>query len=134
MEDGAGSKDAEEDDDDDEEDPADLLTALLDEVSPPETSDDTAGQPESDPPQRPAATTDVDGEVEILSDEPRPRVAWPSPVDLEEEPEAGAGGDGRQSRYRSHSAQLPRLGRQAKSNMTTMANLRKKSRGIDKDD
>jgi hypothetical protein len=65
--------------------------------------------------------------------EPTTRMAWPAPV-LDDagsngEAKEGAESTERESRYRSRSAQLPRLGNQAKSNMTTMANLRKKSRG-----
>jgi len=78
--------------------------------------------------------------------EPHPRVAWPAPNrrteaereeretvsedlgnDTEEEEDEDE--TGRRSRYRSRSAQLPRLGRdEESSSMTSMANLRKKSR------
>ena len=66
-------------------------------------------------------------------------MAWPTPVldtveqdqsdAIDEVDEVDETDETRESRYRSRSAQLPRLGSQAKSNMTTMANLRKKSRG-----
>jgi hypothetical protein len=109
------------------------------------------GAPEDEPAEPvEEVAVDLDGAEPA---EQRPRVAWPSPsrraeverrdeepdgeADLETGPEgqvvAGEGeeldedGNPRESRYRSRSAQLPRLGNQAKSNLTTMANLRKKS-------
>jgi hypothetical protein len=66
-------------------------------------------------------------------------MAWPTPVRPEAELDDDDAdlldeeGKPRESRYRSRSAQLPRLGNQAKSNMTTMANLRNKSRGSNND-
>lgn len=126
-----------------DDDPADRLSALL------EAAASSPGE-SSDVESREDVSVDLDGA------EPRPRVAWPAPSrradaekrdqepgeedDLETEPmgelaeeDPGEGeeldedGKPRETRYRSRSAQLPRLGNQAKSNMTTMANLRKKS-------
>ncbi len=92
----------------------------------------------------PSAVEEAGEEVDLNlvdshpDEEPRPRMAWPTPVREDTEVDAGTpaddaddddAGEARESRYRSRSAQLPRLGSQAKSNMTTMANLRKKSRG-----
>ncbi len=137
---------------DEEEDPADLLSALLEQVAP--ELDAAEDEPSGDLTD---ASADDPVDLQALVAEPsppepgedqRPRVAWPTPVaavdtvaesdddsddeeDVEDDDdEAVTGRDGkRRSRYRSRSAQLPRLGNQAKSNMTTMANLRKKSRG-----
>jgi hypothetical protein len=132
----------------DDEDPAERLSALLEAAAPVATPAaepvisggevDLAMIPEPhDPatPPEPVQSTDDDAPTE-----PRSRMAWPTPNRLTDdehhEPDADGeaeetdgAGDERQSRYRSRSAQLPRLGNQAKSNMTTMANLRKKSRG-----
>jgi hypothetical protein len=131
-------------DDDEDEDPAERLSSLLEAAisatEPTATADDieqdVIPQPiyPSQPPELPTA------ETESAPAEPRSRMAWPAPNRLaeteqrEKEAEGEAeqpdeGDDERQSRYRSRSAQLPHLGNQAKSNMTTMANLRKKSRG-----
>jgi DivIVA domain-containing protein len=115
----------------DDEDPAERLSALL------AAATGTAAEDGADDdPGTGTATESGDA----ASAEPHPRVAWPAPnrpVESEQreaEPAAGddeadESGEQRESRYRSRSAQLPRLGNQAKSNMTTMANLRKKSRG-----
>ena len=106
--------------DEDEEDPAERLSELLESVSP--TTTEQPGEP-----------VDLDSIVaEESGESSRPRFAWPTPVDPDEADDAGADAK-RESRYRSRSAQLPRLGNQAKSNMTTMANLRKKSRGSNDD-
>ena len=84
-------------------------------------------------PAAPSALDTVDLD-QISSDEntePQPRMAWPTPMQADDSEddteEADEDGKPRESRYRSRSAQLPQLGNQAKSNMTTMANLRKKS-------
>jgi cell division septum initiation protein DivIVA len=131
----------EDDEDADDEDPADRLSALL-EAAAPGLLGDTAPPEPGDPvvprdATRFAASVDL-GTVAAESSEPRSRMAWPTPsrvVDAEprhdsedegEDPDDGK----RESRYRSRSAQLPRLGSEAnESNMTTMANLRNKSRG-----
>ena len=79
--------------------------------------------PQEAPPSGPPDTAPTDPS--------RPRVAWPAPVSPPQ-PDASADGAAdpdRQSRDSSRSAQLPRLGDQAKSNMASMANLRKKGRG-----
>jgi hypothetical protein len=134
--------------DDDDEDPAERLSALLEAAAPAATPAaepvisgsevDLAMIPErKDPaaPPEPVQSADHDAPTE-----PRSRMAWPTPNRLtdDEHHEPDADGeaeesdgaeDEKQSRYRSRSAQLPHLGNQAKSNMTTMANLRKKSRG-----
>jgi vacuolar-type H+-ATPase subunit H len=128
-----GADDDGHQDDEEEEDPADLLTALLDKVAPQEGSDDSDDVLGSNDAEPAAAPDAVEEAIEDLSEETRPRVAWPSPVDLDREPDERIGDGERQSRYRSRSARLPRLGRQADSNLTTMANLRKKSRSSEDD-
>jgi hypothetical protein len=114
----------------DDDDPAERLSALLEQIVPTSVSDEDGHHGIDEP-------VDLDAISEEAADEPRPRMAWPSPVgeeddsehdDEEEDPDAER--KPRESRYRSRSAGLPHLGTQAKSNMTTMANLRKKSRGI----
>ncbi len=117
-----------------DDDPADRLSALLEAVSLPPVEPVPVAEPDISPDPEPTPTG------ENPDSEPRPRMAWPAPNRLVEaerrEAEAGSGEEGdeiaqdgepRESRYRTRSAQLPRLGNQAKSNMTTMANLRKKS-------
>jgi hypothetical protein len=62
----------------------------------------------------------------------RPRVAWPAPVRVDDSNSDGdkkGDSEDRQSRYSSHSAQLPQLGEKAQSNASTIANLRKKGLG-----
>jgi hypothetical protein len=140
--DAPAQADAEDDKDDDDEDPAERLSALLEAAAPGLLEDVAPVEPINPiPPRDPAPpTTSVDLDaVATEPSEPRSRMAWPTPNRLVEaergdgsqEAEEEEPGDGkRESRYRSRSAQLPRLGSQAnESNMTTMANLRKKSRG-----
>jgi DivIVA domain-containing protein len=117
-----------DDDDDADDDPAERLGALLERVAP-------TAAPESDNAAQGLDRAGFDspgfGEVDLGSvdaddvadQDRRPRFAWPTPVD---DDDADADADTRESRYRSRSAQLPHLGSQAKSNMTAMANLRKK--------
>ena len=114
------------DDDGHEEDSTHLQAALVEEPGTGVSADDAVAEP--DEAELETALVAEEDVADDLSEGPGPRVAWPSPVDLGEEPEEGSGGGSKQSRYRSRSAQLPRLGRQAKSDMTTMENLRKKSR------
>ena len=122
----------------DSDDPAERLSALLEQVAPTTAAEATTDHEEP---------LDLDRLSEDLDIEPRARMAWPTPVnqddseddadldepasdDVEIDDDLESDGEQRESRYRSRSAQLPRLGSKAKSNMTTMANLRKKSRGI----
>lgn len=132
---------------DDDEDPAERLSALL-EAAAPITADEAVPEqarllpvPEPAGPVGPATGAEFQAPA-AEPDPPRSRMAWPTPsrlVEVEqregehETEEAGPEGEQRESRYRSRSAQLPHLGNQAKSNMTTMANLRKKSRGSNND-
>ncbi len=132
-----------EDSADDSDDPADRLSALLEQVAPTASSTELT---EDEP-------VDLDRLSQDLGDQPRTRMAWPTPVDRDDSAARPTADDAaqddddaddaadddadpdpddapRESRYRTRSAQLPRLGDQAKSNMTTMANLRKKSRGV----
>jgi len=116
---------------DDDEDLADRVSALLEQASVP-----LAGIAES--------TRSIDLSVfdAESAEPPLTRMAWPTPG--RSDTEAGTGLDGvgdddtngaedanaeSSSRYDSRSAQLPRLGEQAKSNLGAMADLREKSRG-----
>lgn len=80
----------------------------------------SAGEPE------PALDADVEP-----GDPERPRMAWPAAVSFDENGDNDDDDEDsdRQSRYRSRSAKLPRLGDQAQSNVSAMANLRRKGRG-----
>lgn len=114
-----------------------------------EPGDDLVEHPEADAPAESVVESPERSEPapvpQIETGDPgRPRVAWPSPVgpgsssSNGDKPAARPEDDGdldgetdsdRQSRYSSHSAQLPRLGKQAQSSSSAMASLRKKGRG-----
>ncbi|MDJ0954084.1 MAG: DivIVA domain-containing protein [Acidimicrobiia bacterium] len=108
-----------ESEDEGDDDPAERLSTLLEQVAPA-----SSGTLDMD-------TVDLEQIGGDENGEPQPRMAWPTPMQADdsdtETEEDDEDGKPRESRYRSRSAQLPQLGNQAKSNMTTMANLRKKS-------
>ncbi len=139
----------------DDENPEERLSTLLEQIAPLSTDefDDTPGEVFEVAPdltsdaieeafeeafaealaEQEDETVDLDSDDDEPEAEPTTRMAWPTQV-LDESGTNGEGdpetdGGERESRYRSRSAQLPRLGSKAKSNMTTMANLRRKSRG-----